>query len=222
MSRRTMFKDIYDQNRWNNIESRSGDGSTHSYTQGLVQKIPELINHLSISTFIDCPCGDFNWMKNVSIPQSCQYIGIDIVEEMIANNAPFVDENHSFMVADMVSDNLPDADLIFIRDCFIHFDNALIIETMRNISRSNIRYIAVTNDLREARFPGKNIELDRAKDGVNYEFRPNCFTLPPYSLPAPIYNFDDGDSWHPWNGHKAISVWEMDTVLGAIGGTDQC
>ena len=221
MSRRAFFSDIYENNMWQNGESRSGDGSTLSYTQGLVETLPNLIADLSIRTFIDCPCGDFNWMKNVPFPQSCQYIGIDLVEAMIADNERFADENHSFLVADMVTDILPDADLIFIRDCFIHFENALIFQTLRNISRSNIRYIAITNDLREDRFPGANIELDRAKDGVNFEFRPNCFTLPPFLLPKPICNIDDGDSWHLSNGHKAISVWDVDTVIDAIGRTQR-
>ena len=217
MSRKAAFTEIYDQNIWRNDESKSGDGSTRRYTRGLVENIPKLINDLSIETFIDCPCGDYNWMRNVTFPPNCQYIGIDIVEAMIADNTSFVDGNHSFLVADMVSDDLPDADIIFIRDCFIHFDNQLIMKALRNISRSNIRYIAVTNDLREDRYPGQNIELDRAKDGVNFEFRPNCFTLAPFLFPASIYNIDDGDSWHPWNGHKAISVWEIDTVIDAIG-----
>lgn len=221
MSRQDLFKDIYDKNTWSNGESKSGDGSTISYTQGIVQKIPDLIHDLSIKTFIDCPCGDFNWMKNVQFPQNCEYIGIDIVEAMIADNECFADENHSFIVADMVSDKLPDADIIFIRDCFIHFDNALIIKTLQNIAKSNIKYIAVTNDLREERYPGKSIELDRARHGVNYEFRPNCFTLPPFSLPLPMYNLDDGDSWHHYNGHKAMSVWEMDVVIDVLGGAEK-
>jgi hypothetical protein len=49
------------------------------------------------------------------------------------------------MTLDIVSDAPPAADLIFIRDCFIHVSNDLAFQSPENGARNNIRYRCVSS-----------------------------------------------------------------------------
>lgn len=217
-SRAEFFENVYRRNLWEGLESRSGQGSDVAYTQDLIKALPGMLRRLEIKSFLDVPCGDFNWMKYVDFG-STSYLGGDIVGELVAKNRKLYESaSRRFEVIDMVTDRLPMFDMIFIRDCFIHFSNALVLETLANVRRSGIRYVCLTNDLNPLRFPhGANIELDRTVSDVNFEFRPICFELPPYSFPPPIKVMLDGQAWHPWNGIKAMCVWETAAIERTIG-----
>jgi len=36
-------------------------------------------SHAGVEVFLDVPCGDFNWMKYVTLPHVAGYIGGDII-----------------------------------------------------------------------------------------------------------------------------------------------
>jgi hypothetical protein len=38
---------------------------------------------LNVQVFLDVPCGDFNWMKHVTLPHGTRYIGGDIVASLV-------------------------------------------------------------------------------------------------------------------------------------------
>jgi hypothetical protein len=59
------FIDIYHQNIFGGIESRSGNGSTLVQTAVIRDEIPLLFKELNIKSVLDAPCGDFNWMKEI-------------------------------------------------------------------------------------------------------------------------------------------------------------
>ena len=40
---------------------------------------------MKITSVLDIPCGDFNWMQKVDL-SNIEYIGADIVEELIKKN----------------------------------------------------------------------------------------------------------------------------------------
>jgi hypothetical protein len=48
--------------------------------------MPVLVEELGVRTFLDIPCGDFYWMKEVKLGVEL-YIGADIVSEAIDSNA---------------------------------------------------------------------------------------------------------------------------------------
>jgi hypothetical protein len=214
--RAAFFETVYEQNLWNGTESRSGVGSELAAARALIDGLPAMFKRLEIRSFLDIPCGDFNWMKAVAFGDVA-YIGGDLVPSLVERNAErFGSRKRRFEVLDIVEDRLPDADMIFVRDCLIHMDNALVFRALHNICRSSFRYICLTHDLNHARFPGRNIELDRAVDGVNFEFRPNDFELAPFSFPPPIEVIEEGDAWTPWGGVKAMAVWSDAQVRAAL------
>ena len=80
-----VFTDIFEGNKWRCRESASGAGSTLSWTKNLRAGLPILLKGLGIQTFLDVPCGDFNWAKEVNWGDVF-YIGGDIVESLIEKN----------------------------------------------------------------------------------------------------------------------------------------
>ena len=83
---KTKFTNIYKNNLWSSDESRSGEGSEIEYTAPLRNWLVKNIDLLNIKTFVDAPCGDFNWMKLVVPEVKINYVGLDIVDAVIERN----------------------------------------------------------------------------------------------------------------------------------------
>ena len=77
--RGSAFEQIYEENRWLSCESRSGRGSTLDYTRPLRKALAKYLNSLNVIVLLDAPCGDFNWMQHVELPEKILYIGGDIL-----------------------------------------------------------------------------------------------------------------------------------------------
>ncbi|HYV34294.1 MAG TPA: hypothetical protein VE988_01235, partial [Gemmataceae bacterium] len=82
---RDTFVNIYRTNAWGNDQSRSGPGSTVVRTAMLRPQLERLLQELEITTLLDAPCGDFNWLKESVLPVQ-YYVGVDVVPELIRNN----------------------------------------------------------------------------------------------------------------------------------------
>lgn len=150
------FSEIYKTNRWCSDESRSGKGSELAQTKTIVNKIPALVKTLEISSMLDIPCGDFNYMKEIDLP--CDYIGADIVEPLIAQNRVTY-KNVDFRCLNVISDTLPPVDLVLVRDCFVHLSNHDVSMAIANIKSSGAKYLLVTS------FPNTDVNLDLNKPG---------------------------------------------------------
>ncbi len=140
-----VFSGIYENNDWHNEESLSGQGSALKHTKVIIEKLPAFLKKHGIKSMLDAPCGDFNWMRHVDL-QGVQYIGGDIVSGLVnANQQRYGCEQISFMKIDIIRDTLPKVDLIFVRDCLVHFNNANIELFVKNLVSSEIPYILTTN-----------------------------------------------------------------------------
>ncbi len=64
---REIFAKAYDTYQWGSQESRSGQGSELAATENLRAYLPELFERLNVRTFLDAPCGDWNWMREVDL-----------------------------------------------------------------------------------------------------------------------------------------------------------
>ena len=138
-----IFTDIYHKNKWGDEESLSGPGSTFVQTETIRNTLPNLLKKYNIHSILDIPCGDFNWMKDVNLPIS--YIGADIVEKIIKfNKEKFTKENRKFIKIDILRDELPQVDLIFCRNLFIHFSYNDIFKAIENIKKSGSKYLLTT------------------------------------------------------------------------------
>jgi hypothetical protein len=177
MDRKTIFTDIYRGRKFGGDESFSGPGSALKQTDILREKLPPLLRELGVRTFLDAPCGDFNWMREIDLG-GISYIGADIVEELIKNNnIEYSGENRRFIVADITKDALPQVDIILCRDCFVHLSNRDINRAVKNFKKSSSKYLLTTTfaDLRK----NPDMVTGRGWRAVN-------LVLPPFDFPLPF------------------------------------
>jgi hypothetical protein len=110
------FSVIYAKRVWLNGRpsgSLSGMGSELGSTEWIRVRLPGMLESLGTPVLLDIGCGDFTWMKEVSLP--CDYIGVDIVREVVAADAAlYGSASRSFRVLDATRDSLPPADTILV------------------------------------------------------------------------------------------------------------
>lgn len=171
-----IFTSIYKNNTWGSSESYSGSGSHINTTKVIRAMLPILWKQYNIHTFLDAPCGDYNWMKEVEKP-NITYIGGDIVSELIEqNNHKYKTENVSFRVIDITKDTLPMVDMIFCKDCLQHLSYENVFKALKNFKGSNSKYLLATS------YP---LTLSNW-DIFNGDYRPLNLRIKPFNLPAPI------------------------------------
>jgi SAM-dependent methyltransferase len=140
-----VFQTIYANGMWGKGESRSGGGSYISTTVKVREALPRLWEQYGVKTFLDVPCGDYNWMKEVP-KNGVTYIGGDIVEELVAaNNERYGGAGVSFQKIDITKDALPRADMIFCKDCLQHLSYQNAKRALRNFVTSSAVYLLTTS-----------------------------------------------------------------------------
>lgn len=184
------FTYIYSSHYWPSKESVSGPGSEIENTKNIRKELIKLIQKYNIKRFLDIPCGDFNWIKNI-IDKNVKYIGGDIVKDLIdQNNEKFSQPNVQFIEIDIIKDKLPSADIILCRDCLIHFSYENIKKFFNNFINSEIDYILVTSYESNKNNLAQNYDIN---DG---DFRPLFLMKHPFNLPTPLAKIADKDVEH--------------------------
>jgi hypothetical protein len=144
------FTKIYRSRAWSSKESLSGTGSELRYTQGLRAALPALFTDFGVSSVLDAPCGDFNWMRHVVAETGITYVGGDIVQDLIKRNQmEFCGERIRFVHMDITSDALPAADLMIVRDCLFHLCYTDIAKFLANFAASDIPYLLTSTHVRQ-------------------------------------------------------------------------
>jgi SAM-dependent methyltransferase len=171
-----VFATIYKNNMWGSRESRSGGGSQVNSTKTIRKMLPELWKQYDIKTFLDVPCGDYNWMKEVK-KDNIVYIGGDIVDEAVKhNNEKYAAKNISFRLLDITKDILPTVDMIFCKDCLQHLSYEDVFKALKNFKRSKSKYLLVTS------YP---LTLSNW-DIFTGDYHPLNLRIKPFNLPNPI------------------------------------
>jgi len=200
-SPKEIFTKIKQDNYWGCAESVSGGGSTLRQTQSLVIELTKILKEKQIKTFLDIPCGDFNWIQKVDL-SSIDYIGADIVDEIIEKNKEMYETNHiKFAVMDIIKDALPKSDIIFVRDCFIHLSYENIFEAIENIKKSGSKYLLTTT------FPNRTKNYDIATGEtrlLNLQEKPFLFPAPEKII---IENCQQDKD-------KSMGLWEIEKLRG--------
>lgn len=197
------FTEIYQTNHWTGEESISGPGSALAQTKTIIQELNLLLKTLDISTMLDLPCGDFNWMQRVKL-SSIEYIGADIVDALIETNVSEYSNAHiSFIKKDLITDSLPKVDLILVRDCLVHFSYTDIRAALKNIKASGSKYLLTTTFTN--RKGNRNI--------VTGEWRPINLQMAPFHFPQPILVINENCT--EGNGHfkdKSLGLWNIEEL----------
>ncbi|MDD5699141.1 MAG: class I SAM-dependent methyltransferase [Victivallaceae bacterium] len=199
-SAESIFTEIYRKNAWSGKSSVSGEGSDLIQTGIIIRELPLLFSDFNISSFLDIPCGDFYWMRQVKLDK-IDYIGADIVRKLIdRNTGRYAGKHVSFRHLNLIRDELPEADLIFCRDCLVHFSFRDIFAALANICRSQAEYLLTTT------FTGRQ----ENRDILTGEWRPLNLRLAPFSFPVPLKMINEGCTQAKGiYRDKALGLWKI-------------
>lgn len=195
-----LFTRFYQNNEWGSCETRSGPGSERSRMQQVVHDLNKLIREWGIRSMLDAPCGDFNWMQDVSLA-GIRYMGCDIVEGLIEiNSGKYARTGLDFKKLDLTSEPLPKVDLILCRDALVHFSYKHVFAALRNFRDSGSKYLLTTNFVKTE----ENIDIDTGS------WQPINLQRPPFSFPEPEETLADDSE--DQRDDKVLALWDLKEV----------
>lgn len=199
------FSLIYNKRWWDaGGESASGPGSTLQFTQPFRIQFQDFLSRRKIRTLLDAPCGDWNWMKEVQFPENMNYVGGDIVPQIIERlRGTYRRGDRNFILLDITRDDLPEADLWLCRDCLAHLSYADVRKALENFARSKIPYALVSNYIQ------RDANVDIASGG----FRALDLRLAPFYLPEPAIKIND---WPDDDTVRQVCLWSREEVASAL------
>lgn len=203
------FTKKYRTNAWNSSESRSGEGSTLQHTAALRRELPALLKRYQIKRLLDIPCGDFNWMKEINLELD-EYIGADVVEELIARNRlQYSANNRTFEVLELTTNVLPKVDLILCRDCLVHFDFEHVRSALKRIVQSGSTFLLSTTFTRRT----QNIDI------MTGEWRPLNLEMPPLCFPPAMVLLEE-QSLEEGEADKMLGLWRLADIPRSLTGLE--
>lgn len=174
------FSDIYARNTW---KFGSGVGSLVKHNKGYIKFLQQFLKTHNIGSVVDFGCGDWQFSRYIDWGM-LSYQGFDIVDSVIDNNqAHYATNRIQFRVFSGNADDLPNADLLIIKDVLQHWSTDAIQKFLPALNR--YKYGLLTNcvDLH-----GQTIN----RDINDSEFRPLDLRLPPFGLDAePVFSYTD-------------------------------
>jgi SAM-dependent methyltransferase len=191
-------------NAQDGLESVCGHGSSLAQTAEIRQQLPLLFADFDVRSMLDAPCGDFNWMKLV-ISDVKEYVGADVLPELIAQNRRNLsDPNRKFITLDVQGDELPEVDLIFCRDCLVHFSYQDALRALYNFQKSKSTYLLTTT------FTNRKVN----DDIITGDWRTLNLQLAPFHFPPPITIIneccpEDGGRY----SDKSLGLWRLSDIL---------
>jgi len=185
------FQEIYSSKSWGDDGSPfcSGQGSRGPVSQQYCDAVVEFIRDHQVRRVVDLGCGDFVVGRQIVEATGVDYIGIDVVPELIEHHIQTVNlPNVSFRLADITSDPLPAADLCLVRQVLQHLSNDEIARVLANVK--NFPMVLVAEDV-----PAKPRSINRDKPhgpDVRGYYRSGVYLdRPPFSVAAKeLWSFD--------------------------------
>jgi len=194
-ARAAAFTRIWRENLWEDPQSRSGPGSRIARTEAFRAALSAFLFEARTRVLYDAPCGDFNWMRLVRLPPGAQYIGADIVPELIASlRERYEAPGRTFRIADVVEDEPPHADVWLCRESLFHLPLADALRVVEHWRRSAISYFMATTTSSVAH---------NADVALGY-WRPLNLAAPPFDLGPPAAVLTDAA---PTDAAKVVAVW---------------
>lgn len=180
------FKEIYKEKIWN-PKGELGDfySGTGSHDAAIVlpyvQAVTDFLGSFSHKqNVVDLGCGDFNVGCQINAYVN-KYIACDIVDDLIIRNKSiYLDDNIEFRVINIVDEDLPDGDIVFVRQVLQHLSNKDILKIIPKLYK--YKFLVLTEHLpndpdfipNKDFISGPSIRLER-NSGV-------VLTAPPFDL----------------------------------------
>lgn len=183
-----IFSKIYDEGWWSNYrQSRLDfDSGQASHLQYVIDEYVSAISAVTksynnIKTVTDLGCGDFNVGRHIA-PLFQRYAGVDIVERLIIRNrSKYENEHIRFFCKNIICDEIPDADILLVRQVLQHLSNRDITAFLENI-KGRYPHIIVTETMHKSFRYRPNIDIETGP-GVRFHKKSGVeLDLPPFSM----------------------------------------
>jgi SAM-dependent methyltransferase len=131
MDHKSVFNKIYNDNAWG---CGSGWGSVPKSTEAYRQFIMDFIRFNEIKSVLDIGCGDWQFSKLIDW-SGIQYTGLDVSDVVLSNTKNLARPGVSFIEANALTDPLPEAELVLIKDVLQHWSNVDIINFLPRLGK---------------------------------------------------------------------------------------
>ena len=156
-----IFSLIYEKQMWGkSLDGFNSGPGTHDkepseiYVKAVRLWLTDFSNQL---VGVDLGCGDFHIGFQL-YDKFREFIACDIVESLIERNKKkFEHPNLLFMQLDLTKDELPDGDIVFVRQVFQHLSNQLIEKSIRKIE-TKYKYLVLSEHLPNQKDFRKNVD----------------------------------------------------------------
>ena len=187
-----VFNDIYQRGIWRPEGSdavfHSGPGSMPGVTRGYEEFVADYINaNPDIATLVDIGCGDFQVSQRIleRLARPVSYVGCDIASVVVADNERRhgVPGRIEFRQLNVATGDLPEGDIVTIREVFQHLSNDTILAALANLRKAGFKRGIITEAIaRDPSAPNLDIISGyRTRDGLNSGV---YLDLAPFSLPV--------------------------------------
>lgn len=186
------FTDIYDRARWGRNdagEANSGPGSTVESTLLYRTFLQAFLKKYDIHSVVDAGCGDWEFSRTLDWT-GVDYKGYDIVSSVVEQDKQkYATPSVQFFVANIVTDNLPPADLLICKHVLQHLPNQDVTKFLAQLPK--YKHVLLTDSVDPHTLSADNRDIPAG------HFRPIDLTLPPFNLNAvKVLSYYDGTHMH--------------------------
>ena len=152
MSATDVFSDVYERDLWN---GGSGPGSAPENTVEYRRFLQEFLDGFDYPVkVVDLGCGDWR-IGELMDWSGVDYVGVDVVPEVIeANRRRDTPDNVSFVCLDALVDDLPEGDVLVVKDVLQHWPNADVLRLL-DAAEERFTFTMETNDVSSKSHPAK-------------------------------------------------------------------
>jgi|OM-RGC.v1.008900683 hypothetical protein len=183
-----IFSEIYEKYLWGKSENPehgyySGAGShDKNITTVYLDNVGVFLKSLPTKpNVVDLGCGDFSVGSQIR-PYCNNYVACDIVPQLISRNKKkYADFNVDFRVLNLITDQLPVGDIIFIRQVLQHLSNEQIQKLIPKLHQ-NYSFLILTEHLPISKSFYPNIDMPTGP-GIRIVYNSGVvLTAPPFNL----------------------------------------
>jgi len=144
-----------DTSHWGN---QSGPGSDPFFTIEYRCFVDKFIRMNKIKTIVDIGCGDWQFSRFLNL-EGVNYIGFDVVPSVIEmNRKTFTRDNVRFEMMPAAMEEIPQGDLLLMKDVLQHLPNGTIAE-FKEIIFPKFKHCLLTNSFIKLN-TGQNMDIE--------------------------------------------------------------
>jgi len=188
---KTTFTNIYENSAWG---KGSGNGSAPTATVEYRSFLENFISMNRVRSVIDIGCGDWQSSRYISFGDA-SYLGFDLVENLVTGNtAQFGGPHVEFRIMPNDPLQLPQAELLIMKDVLQHFSDEMIL-FYRDQIFPKYKYCLITNSFKAINY-AHNVDI---KSGM---FRSLDLLVPPYNFRGSYVT----ESWNQWERIRTLLI----------------